>query len=246
MLKDKSDFIRRMMNAVTAAALVTLLAGPLSSALAQTQPNNTKQQSTAASKPKTAAPATPQIKVTKDQIENAKTLGSKGAPITFEVFSDFQCPMCRSFFLSTSHKLLEDYCSAGKVYLVHHDYPKVVPSHIYSEEAARWANAAAGIGKFHEVEAALYSNQESWAATGKVEEAVATVLSPADMKRIRALLNNPEVAAAIRQDHDLGDSNRIGGTPTLYVTHNGHRDELSAVGLTPNLLKAYMDSLLQH
>jgi protein-disulfide isomerase len=246
MLSLQPIFIKRTLSTLAAAASVALFAGSISLAGAQTQPNNAKQQSAIAAKPKTAASAASQIKVTKDQIESAKTLGSKGAPITFEVFSDFQCPMCRSFFLSTSHKLLEDYCSAGKVYLVHHDYPKVVPSHIYSEEAARWANAAAVIGKFHEVEAALYSDQDSWAATGKVEESVAKVLAPADMKRIRALLNNPEVAAAIKQDHDLGDSNRIGGTPTLYVTHNGHRDELSAVGLTPNLLKSYMDSLLQH
>jgi len=219
--------------------LPVALAQPQSKASAQ-PPTKTAPKST----PK--AGALPQTKVTAAQIATAKTLGNKNAPIQFEVFSDFQCPMCRSFFLSASHKMLEDYCSAGKVYLIHHDFPLPIPAHVHSEEAARWADAAAAIGKFHEVESALYSNQDSWGATGKIEEVVANVLSPADLKRVRALVENPEVRAAIQRDKDLGDSRGFNGTPTLLVTHNGHSDQLNPVGLTPNLLKPYLDYLLQH
>jgi protein-disulfide isomerase len=213
----------------------------------QTQSKSAPQpRTTPAAQPKAKVLPTPQTKVTAAQIATAKTLGSKNAPIQFEVFSDFQCPMCRSFFLSTSHKLLEDYCSAGKVYLIHHDFPLPIPAHVHSEEAARWADAAAAIGKFHEVESALYSNQDSWGATGKIEEVVANVLSPADLKRVRALVENPEVRAAIQRDKDLGDSRGFNGTPTLLVTHNGHSEQLNPIGLTPNLLKSYLDYLLQH
>jgi protein-disulfide isomerase len=219
----------------------------LSGARAQSQSKaNSEPPTKAAPKSSAKAVAPAQTKVTAAQIATAKTLGIKNAPIQFEVFSDFQCPMCRSFFLSASHKLLEDYCSAGKVYLIHHDFPLPIPAHVHSEEAARWADAAAAIGKFHEVESALYNNQDSWGATGKIEEVVANVLSPTDLKRVRALVENSEVRAAIQHDKDLGDSRGFNGTPTLLVTHNGHSDLLNAVGLTPNLLKSYLDYLLQH
>ncbi len=188
-------------------------------------------------------------KSTAAQIAAAKTLGTKNAPIQFEIFSDFQCPACKSFFLSASHRLVEDYCSAGKVYLVHRDFPMTtIPSHIHSEEAARWANAAAVIGKFHEVESALYTRQESWEVTGKIDEVLADVLSPADLKRVRALVDDAEVKAALQHDHDLGNANNVEtrGTPSIFITHNGHRELLPPSGISYNLLKPYLDYLLQH
>lgn len=233
---------RRIFAVVITATLLAMVPGTLLPA----KPAQTQSKTTANAKPKTKVTAPPQTNITLAEIATAKTLGSKNAPIQFEVFSDFQCPMCKSFFLSTSHKLLEDYCSAGKVYLVHHDFPLPIPAHIHSEEAARWANAAAAIGKFHEVESALYTNQDSWGTTGKLEEVVARVLSPADLKRVRALIDNPEVKTAIQHDKDLGNSRGYSSTPTLLVTHNGHSDQLNPIGLTPNVLKPYFDYLLQH
>jgi protein-disulfide isomerase len=237
--------IDKALRAALILAMIFISSLPMTFAQTQSKVSSQPQaKATPGSKPKISAPA--QAKVTTTQIATAKTLGSKNAPIQFEVFSDFQCPMCRSFFLSASHKLLEDYCSAGKVYLIHHDFPLPIPAHVHSEEAARWADAAAAIGKFHEVEAALYSNQDSWGATGKIEEVVANVLSPTDLKRVRTLVDSPEVKTAIQHDKDLGDSHGYNGTPTLLVTHNGHSDQLNPIGLTPNLLKSYLDYLLQH
>jgi protein-disulfide isomerase len=219
-------------------------------ALAQTQNKTVSQpQTKTAKKSQTNVSIPPQKKVTAVQIATAKTLGTKSAPIQFEIFSDFQCPACKSFFLSASHRLVEDYCSEGKVYLVHHDFPMTtIPSHIHSEEAARWANAAAAIGKFHEVESALYTHQESWEVTGKIQELLADVLSPADLKRVRALVDDAEVKAALQHDRDLGNANNVEtrGTPSIFVTHNGHRELLPPSGVSYNLLKPYLDYLLQH
>jgi protein-disulfide isomerase len=228
--------------------LTIIFTSALPSALAQTQSKVSSQPQTK-SVPKTNVSTPPQKKATAAQIAAAKTLGTKTAPIQFEIFSDFQCPACKGFFLSASHRLVEDYCSAGKVYLVHHDFPmSMIPSHIHSEEAARWANAAAAIGKFHEVESALYTHQESWEVTGKIDEVLADVLSPADLKRVRALVDDAEVRAAIQHDRELGNANNVEtrGTPSIFVTHNGHRELLPPSGVSYNLLKPYLDYLLQH
>jgi len=118
--------------------------------------------------------------------------------------------------------------------------------HAHSMEAARWANAAAEIGKFQEVETALYSNQDKWEATGKIEDFVAAVLSPAEMKRVQALIAKPEVQAAIDQDIALGKQRNINETPSIFVTHNGQMNQIPTRGATYGILKQYFDFLLRN
>ncbi len=69
-----------------------------------------------------------------------KSMGSRQAPITVEVFADFQCPQCRNLYLTTTRQLIDNYVTTGKVLLVHHDFP--LSMHTYSHQAARWASAA--------------------------------------------------------------------------------------------------------
>jgi protein-disulfide isomerase len=172
----------------------------------------------------------------------AKTIGTKSAPITLEVFSDFQCPSCKAFFLTATQQIIRDYVSTGKVFLVHHDFPLTM--HAHSMEAAKWANAAAGIGKFQEVETALYSTQDSWEATGKVEDAVAAVLSPADLKRAQALIDKPEIKTSIDEDMNLGTQRGINETPSIFTTYKGQMTQIPARGATYGFLKLYFDHLL--
>ena len=80
----------------------------------------------------------------------AKSLGSKAAPIVMEVFSDYQCPACKTLYQDTLRPVIDNYVSAGKVYLIHRDMP--LAAHKHAREAARYANAAARIGKFAKVE----------------------------------------------------------------------------------------------
>jgi protein-disulfide isomerase len=240
----------RLWISAAAITLVLLVVNAGGSVLARPAQTPSKGAAPSQTKPptppkaKSAAPAT--TKASAADIAKAKSLGSKNAPILVELFSDFQCPQCKNFYLGASRRLLEDYASAGKVYFVHHDFPLAIPEHVHSEEAARWANAAAAIGKFHEVEAALYKNQDSWGATGRINDQVAAVLSPADFKRVQALVENSEVKAAIQHDKDLGNSRNVNSTPSVFVTHNGHTEALPYSGVSYNLFKPYLDYLLQH
>ncbi len=51
------------------------------------------------------------------------TAGSKNAPIVMEVFSDFQCPACKTLFMTTNRQVLDNYVSTGKVFLIHRGLP---------------------------------------------------------------------------------------------------------------------------
>ena len=91
---------------------------------------------TATAKPKAAAKphAAPDAAASATPV---KTFGNKNAPITMEVFSDYQCPSCGNFYEQTLKPLLgpDGYVAAGKVYLVHRDFP--LEMHPYSAIAAR-------------------------------------------------------------------------------------------------------------
>src|SRR5271165_6297245 len=52
-----------------------------------------------------------------------KAFGSKSAPIVMEVFSDYQCPACKTLFTNTNRPLMDNYVSTGKVFLIHREFP---------------------------------------------------------------------------------------------------------------------------
>ena len=113
-------------------ALLLMLGGL--AGLAETQ---TKTKSTKATKASVPDPVPAPV----------KTLGSRSAPITIEVFSDFQCPACKSLYEQTLRPVIDNYVATGKVYLIHRDFP-LDQIHKHSRTAARYANAAARLGKF--------------------------------------------------------------------------------------------------
>lgn len=172
-----------------------------------------------------------------------KGYGSKSAPIKMEVFSDFQCPACRGLYEATLRLVIANYVQQGKVYLVHRDMP--LPMHQYARTAARYANAAAKIGRMEKVVSALYANQDKWAADGDVESVVANVLTPAEMNRVRQLVNSDEIEKAIEYDIALGRQRQVRSTPTIFITHKGRTTPLPPGGVSYSLLKQYFDYLLQ-
>jgi protein-disulfide isomerase len=188
-----------------------------------------------------SARATAPPKVTAAQIEAGKSFGVKTAPIRIDEYSDFECPHCQELYLSTLRPLIDDYVSSGKVFLVHHDFP--LPMHPYAKVAAYYADAAAAIGRFPQVEQALFVHQAQWAATGKVEPIVAAALSPAHAREVETLARTPEVQRAVQHDLRQGQALGIDETPTMYITHNGKRTPIIGVVSYP-VLRQYINALL--
>ncbi|MFZ0886103.1 MAG: thioredoxin domain-containing protein [Candidatus Acidiferrales bacterium] len=191
-----------------------------------------------------------------------KSLGNKNAPITMEVFSDYQCPSCGNFFEVTLRPMINEYVAQGKVYLIHHDFP--LQMHAHSGDAARWANAAAKIGEFQEVDAALFDNQNAWSTNGDIEKYVAAAMSPADFKRVQAILkpcttppptsrvdgSAPQADRAcpvdqyIVQDIILGYQVPVKATPTFIVRYKGQSYPASSGIVSWPILKQFFDNLL--
>ena len=166
-----------------------------------------------------AMAAPPQTPGGLTDVDPHKAYGSKTAPIAIEVFSDFQCPACKTLYTTTNRQMMDNYVSSGKVYLIHRDFP--LPMHAYSRVAANYARAAAHLGKSEQVEDTLFNNQEKWEKSGDVDGTVAAVLSPADIAKVRALVKGGTLDAAIEKDLALGRFYNVNQTPTSIVHSNG-------------------------
>jgi protein-disulfide isomerase len=173
--------------------------------------------------------------------DTRQAFGSKSAPVTMEVFSDYQCPACRQFYLTANRQLMDNYVDLGKVYLIHRDFP--LPMHAYSKIAARYARAAAQIGKFEPVAQALYQNQGTWEQTGDVDGTVASVLSAAEMNKVRALAKGSSFDASIAKDVELGREYNVNQTPTTIIHCKGQT--YPVVGMVSyDVLHQFLDQLI--
>jgi protein-disulfide isomerase len=209
-----------------------------------------KSQTTAATARKTSSPKvadTPTVSTTTISVDGVadidptKAFGSKSAPVVVEIFSDFQCPACKQLFLNTTQKVMDNFVNTGKVYLVHRDFP--LPMHAYSRVAASYSRAAAHIGKCEPVEQALFQNQEKWEANGDVKGTVASVLSPAEMKRVQAIVDAQTLEPLIEKDKQLGLTFPVTQTPTT-VFHSKGQTYPYAGTLSYDVLKDFLDQLV--
>ena len=214
------------------------------------------QKKTAPAAKATAAAASDEVPV--------KAIGAKSAPITMEVFSDYQCPSCKMLYEQTLKPLINEYVATGKVYLIHRDFP--LPMHKYSTDAARWVNAGAKLGRYPEVEAAIYDNQDAWAADGNIQKFVSAALSPAEFKRADGMVkacvadstgikpaslnfapqsgHECSIDSAIAKDRALGNTVPVTQTPTYRFYYKGQAYPPTPGYVSWPILKQFFDSLL--
>lgn len=240
--------MNRRLSIVSASLLTVLACGTF---LLAAPPDQNAQTRTAAAK-KPAAPKAPEAPAVSTatitvngvtDIDPTKAFGSKTAPVVVEIYSDFQCPACKQLFLNTTQKVMDNYVNTGKVYLVHRDFP--LPMHAYSRVAASYSRAAAHIGKCEAVEKVLFQNQEKWEANGDVKGilAGAGVLSPAEMKKVQAIVDAKTLEPLIEKDKQLGLTQPVTQTPTSVFHAKGQNYPFAGV-LSYDVLKDFLDQLI--
>jgi protein-disulfide isomerase len=238
--------VNRRFSIVSTSLLTVLTCGTL---LLAVPPNQNAQTKTVTAK-KAAAPKAPEAPAVSTatitvngvtDIDPTKAFGSKTAPVVVEIYSDFQCPACKQLFLNTTRKVMENYVNTGKIYLVHRDFP--LPMHAYSRVAASYSRAAAHIGKCEAVEMALFQNQEKWEANGDVKGIVAGALSPAEMKKVQAIVDAKTLEPLIEKDKQLGLTQPVTQTPTSVFHAKGQNYPFAGV-VTYDVLKDFLDQLI--
>lgn len=208
------------------------------------QANETQQKTTTPPRESSSRLSTISVNGVGD-IDPAKAFGSKDAVLVIEVFSDFQCPNCKTLYQTTLTSITGAYISnvpTCRIYIVHRDFP--LPYHTYSRTAASYSRAAAHIGRCAEVEAALFQYQEKWEADGSVKAVVASVLSTVEMKKVQALVDAKSLEPLIDRDRQLGETVPVHATPTMVIhTRNGKSYPVVGV-VSYEVLKPFLDQLI--
>lgn len=141
--------------------------------------------------------------------------GSPDAPVTIEVFNDYQCPACASFNRELK-KIEAEY--KGSVRVVFRNHP-LTHIHKNAQAAARAAEAAGIQGKFFEMVDRIY---DGWAQWHESDEAVRFFASYArelglDVDRFASDMDGVEVRRRILLDAKRALSLDVNATPTILV-----------------------------
>ncbi|MBP1610451.1 MAG: twin-arginine translocation pathway signal [Acidobacteria bacterium] len=179
------------------------------------------------------------------EINTEQILGGRpDSPVRIEVFSDFQCPACKNFYLDTVRQVLREYAAEDKVCVIYHEFP--LKMHQFSRLAARYSLAAQRLGQrqWRAVMEALYSNQSQWSLDGSIDAVVAKVLDLEDLKKVRKLVEDATVNDSVNRDVTLGNQKEVNHTPTIFI-YDGSKEQKVVGGLEYPLLKEYIDRIVK-
>ena len=177
-------------------------------------------------------------------IDKNKTIGNPSAPLMFELYSDFMCPHCKHLHENILPAIVKDYVNTGKAYLIFREFPLNNPAFVYSRACAALAVAAGRVGKYQAVSDVLFRTQQTWSMNGRYWDAVASVLTPDEQKKVQALAKDPAILAEVQRDVDRGIKANVNQTPTVIVTYK-LRQQPWAQWADYGLFRSYVDDLLK-
>jgi protein-disulfide isomerase len=148
--------------------------------------------------------------------------GSEGALITIVVFSDLQCPFCKTFAKSLS--ALQSLDVGRDVRVVYKNFP--LPMHDWSEKAASIGECAwrQNEALFWNYQDFVFANQDTLDANSlmaRSTEFLGSVISSRD--QIATCVGAPQTSESIAKDVELGRRLGVKSTPTFFV--NGEKYE---------------------
>lgn len=140
-------------------------------------------------------------------------IGNKEAKVKMVVFSDFQCPYCKTLY-ATITKVARSY--GDKVALVYKEFP--LEFHQQAKPASMAAMCANEQGKFWPMADILYNSQAEWgkATTKDIYKTYAKRigLNPSQFDQC---LDQDKYSDKIESDMKLGTEYGVTGTPTGFV-----------------------------
>jgi protein-disulfide isomerase len=148
----------------------------------------------------------------------ARTKGRSDAPVTVYEMSDFQCPYCRDFALTTLPLLEREYVKAGKVRFVYINLP-LSSVHHNAAAAAEVALCAAQQGRFWPMHDLLFRHQKQWAVLPSPQAYLLALGDSAgmDQARFARCVTSRATAGDVRADTERAQRSGATTTPTFYV-----------------------------
>ncbi len=152
--------------------------------------------------------------VENSETNSVHTQGPANAPVTLEMYGDFQCPPCATAATGVS-ELEKEF--GPQLRVIFREFPLAMHHHAL---AAALAAEAAGLqGKFWGMHDLLYKYQDVWskaADTSRVFDAYAASLG-LDRGRFKADSRSLDLKMRIRTEGELGVARGVTSTPTMFI-----------------------------
>lgn len=164
-------------------------------------------------------PATP----TPVAYADGRTLGLADAPVTLEVWSDFQCPVCRRYAETVEPALVRDLVANGTLRIVHRDAAfqgqRARLAYDESVEAGAGARCAAVQDRYWPFHDWLFANQAGENRGGFADARLRAIARSAglDVAAWDACRASGEQQTAVRGETQKGVARGIDATPTLFI-----------------------------
>jgi len=152
---------------------------------------------------------------------DGKALGDPNAPVTVEVFEDFQCPACRAFTEQIEPQIVDTYVATGEVYYIFRHFPFIddrAPRN-ESDQAASASMCAADENRFWDYHDMLFANwngENQGAFNDKRLVAFAEAIG-LDMAAFNACFEANSHEEEIKSDEQMGRDSGVTGTPSVMV-----------------------------
>ncbi len=174
-------------------------------------------------------------------LDGTPMLGVKTAPITIVEFTDYQCPFCQRFHLTTFNELKRNYIDTGRARFFSRDMPlDFHPNAMRAAQAARCANEQ---GKYWQLRDLMGANPNNLDMESIVRFAGDLKM---DSKALRSCVESDKYKAAVQSDVVEAMKAGATGTPTFVVgatTPEGVDGELMVGAMPYAMLDEKLKSL---
>lgn len=160
--------------------------------------------------------ASPRIGLPAD-LADGRTLGAAAAPLTLDLWADFQCPVCLRFTDTIEPLLRSSYVQDGSVRIAFHDLAFIGQESVDAAVAARISDAIGpGFWPMHDL---LYANQgaENGGAFSRTRLAAMAVRLGMDRSAFLAAMDDPTYRDAVKAETAEGTALGVSSTPTLGI-----------------------------
>jgi protein-disulfide isomerase len=152
-------------------------------------------------------------------IVDGNALGKADAPVTLEVWGDFQCPICAQHSLDVEPSLVNSYVIPGKLRIVHHDIDILGRGGNESHLAAVGGYCAKAQGKYWDYAHWVFANQqgENQGAFNRDRLVQLAVAAGLDQAQFNTCLDSQEAADAVAAVQAQSVQLGINQTPTMFL-----------------------------
>lgn len=151
-------------------------------------------------------------------LEDDHVRGPADAKVTLIEYGDYQCPPCSNTAVAIERLLKEH---PRDLRFVYRHFP--TRRHRNAVPAAKAAEAAERQGKFWEMHAKLFANQQQWYGASTPQEVFVQYARELqlDESQFREALKSSDFERRIRDSKDSGQSSGVRGAPAFFL--NGDR-----------------------